>query len=139
MKTKTHTLSSAEKERIRERLSEMLSSRPDVLFAYVYGSFGDEAPFHDIDVGVCLSETGESPATVAALELSGRMSAELGMPVDVRPLNSASIPFRYHVIRGTLLFEKDQDVTARFIEQTVQRYLDIKPLLLTGLKEAFAA
>ena len=61
------------------------------------------------------------------------------MPVDVRPLNLASVPFRYQAIRGRLLFEKDQDLTAQFIEQTMQRYLDMKPFLLTGMKEAFSA
>jgi len=66
------------------------------------------------------------------LELSNRLSNDFGIPVDVRPLSFASIPFKYQAIRGRLLFERDQDLTAQFMEKTVRQYLDIKPFLLTG-------
>ena len=139
MNTKTYSADTGEKERILTRLTDMLRSRKDILFAFVHGSFTGDLPFHDIDVAVYVSDAHEATVTLDALDLSNRLSNELGIPVDVRPLNFAAIPFRYQVIRGRLLFEKDQDLTAQFIEQTVQRYLDIKPFLLTGMKEAFSA
>lgn len=138
MKTRTYSADAKKRERISQRLADILRSRTDILFAYVYGSF-EESAFHDIDVAVYFSGAREAAVTLDALELSSRLSREFEIPVDVRPLNFASIPFRYQVIRGRLLFEKDQDLTALFIEQTVQRYLDIKPFLITGMKEAFGA
>src|SRR5512143_2942473 len=118
MNTKTYTVNTEQKERILKRLADILESREGILFAFVFGSFTGELPFHDIDVAVYLSEAREEAVTLDALELSSLLSGELGMPVDVRPLNLASVPFRYQAIRGRLLFEKDQDLTAQFIERT---------------------
>ena len=139
MNTKTYTAHAGKKEQILKRLTDILGSRKNIQFAFLHGSFTGEVPFHDIDVAIYLSNAREETATLDTLELSNRLSNDFGVSVDVRPLNFASIPFKYHAIRGRLLFERDEDLTAQFIEQTVQRYLDIKPLLLTGMQEAFAA
>jgi hypothetical protein len=139
VKTKIYNADTKKKEQLYRQLADILQTRTDIVFAYLYGSFVDDLPFHDIDVAVYFADAREAAITLDTLDLSDRLSKELSIPVDVRPLNFASIPFRYQVIRGQLLFEKDQDRTAQFIEQTVQRYLDIKPFLLTGMKEAFAA
>jgi predicted nucleotidyltransferase len=139
MNTKTFTADTENKERLLKLLTDILVSRDDILFAFVHGSFTGDLPFHDIDVAVYLSEVRETAVALDALDLSGRLGSELGVPVDLRPLNFAPIPFRYQAIRGRLLFEKDPDLTAQFIEQTIQRYLDMKPFLLTGMKEAFSA
>jgi len=139
MKTTTYNADSAEKQHILKRLSDIVGSRTGVLFAYVYGSFTGTLPFHDIDVAVYLSDAREANVALETQDLSASISDELKIPVDVRVLNYAPIPFRYHAIRGLLIFEKDQDRSSRFIEETIQRYLDIKPLLLAGTKEAFAA
>lgn len=139
MKTKTYTVDAEGKRRILDRIRELLSKRVDVLFAYVHGSFITELPFHDIDVAVYLAGATEATSTLNALELSQQISDELNRPVDVRALNFASIPFRYQAIRGQLLLEKNENQLAEFIEHSVQRYLDIEPLLRTGAREAFAA
>lgn len=139
MKIKTHTADAAAKEQLIRRIADVLTARDIVRFAFVYGSFTEDTPFHDIDVAVYLVPSREDAAIREAVELSNQLSNDVGMPVDVRPLNAASIPFRYRVIRGRLLFERDSEATAQFVEQTVQRYLDMKPFLLRGIKEAFAA
>lgn len=139
MKTATYTADTKKKEQLTTQLADILRNRTDILFAYVYGSFIDELPFHDIDVALYVFEAREAEVTLDMLELSNRLSRELSIPVDVRALNFASTSFQYQVLRGRLLFEKDQDKTAMFTEQTVRRYLDIKPFLLAGMKEAFAA
>jgi len=139
MKTIIYSADKKEKQRILFRLADVLKNRSDIQFSYVYGSFIGELPFHDIDVAVYFTDDRKETATLDTLELSQVMSAELRIPVDVRALNFTSIPFQYQAIRGLLLYEKDQDFTARFVERTVRRYLDIKPFLLFGMKEAFAA
>lgn len=136
---KNYIVDAGEKERIVQRIVDILRNNTQILFVYLYGSFTGELSFHDIDVAVYFSDAREAAVTLETLELSTRLSRELKMPVDVRALNFASIPFQYQAIRGRLLFEKDEDRTAQFVERTVLRYLDIKPFLLAGMREAFAA
>ena len=57
--------------------------------------------------------------------------------MDVRILNLAPLSFLYHVIRGKLIFEKDEEIRVRVVEQTIARYLDLKPIIWKGIKEAF--
>jgi hypothetical protein len=47
--------------------------------------------------------------------------------------------FLYHVVRGLLIFERDADLRADITERTVRTYLDIKPLIRRGIKDAFAS
>jgi len=57
--------------------------------------------------------------------------------VDIRVLNFAPVSFLYEVIRGNLIFERNEEIRIRVVEQTIQRYLDLKPMILRGIKEAF--
>jgi hypothetical protein len=59
--------------------------------------------------------------------------------VDVRILNVAPVSFLYHVLRGQLLFCRDDEILAEVTERTISRYLDIAPLVRRGAQEAFAA
>ena len=67
-----------------------MAGASDVVFAYLHGSFLDGARFHDVDVGVYLIGPSEKHAR-RALDLSDRLSSEVGLPVDVRPLNDAPV------------------------------------------------
>jgi len=116
---------------------DILRTHGEVLFAYAFGSFLDPLPIHDIDIGVYTADVDKKTSTAYALDLAEELSGRLKLPVDVRVLNFAPLPFCYHVIRGKLLFEKDEDARSAFIERTVRGYLDIEPLLRKGLKEAF--
>lgn len=124
-----------------ERLVTALGQEPDVAFAYLHGSFLEGRPFRDIDVGVYLEDVdGATPgaATGRILEIAARLSAELDIPVDVRPLNSAPPAFAFHVLRGRRLLSRDDDQLARIMAETARCYLDIEPLLRRATKEAFA-
>jgi predicted nucleotidyltransferase len=121
---------------IQRTLARALADASDVVFAYLHGSFLDGARFHDVDVGVYLMGPSEEHAR-RALELSDRLSSEVGVPVDVRSLNDAPVSFRFHVVRGKLLFSRDDETLADLIEHTVQRYLDMAPLLRRATVEAF--
>lgn len=116
-----------------------LASEPGVVFAYLYGSFLDSEAFRDVDIGVYLHPCEPDQMTLRALALGQRLSAKVRLPVDVRVLNTAPIPFLYHVLRGHLLLNHDDDLLSEVIERTVCRYLDIAPLLRSGTRDAFAA
>jgi predicted nucleotidyltransferase len=137
MKRKAYQFSREEKEKLIERLKEFLRSRDEIVFAYVFGSFLEEEAFHDIDIGIYLSEIPQEQSTQYGLALSQTLSSNLRLPVDVRILNFAPASFLYHVIRGKLIIERDEEVSAKITEQTIQRYLDLKPLVYRGIKEAF--
>ena len=132
-----HRLAPKAKRQAGERLATLVQERRDIAFAYIHGSFLEDVPFHDIDLGVYLSDVQEGTATSRALELAHIFSRELQLPVDVRVLNFAPIAFLYHIIRGRLILERDEDLHRRVVEHTMQRYLDIKPIIRNGLKEAF--
>ncbi len=131
-----------EKHRVRETLKEGLSSQREVIFAFIYGSFNDYTnnfPFHDIDVGVYVTGLDEKQSVYYSLDLSDRFSSLLKVPVDVRVLNFAPVTFCYHVIRGQLIVNKDDDIRSEFVERVIRIYLDMKPLLIRATKEAFGS
>jgi hypothetical protein len=128
-----------ERDRIQQGLAAELASDRRVAFAYLYGSFVESEPFHDIDVGVYLENVQADRLTAAALDLAQRLSDSARIPVDVRVLNVAPVSFLYHVLRGQLVFCRDDAVLTEVMERTVSRYLDIAPLVRRGTQEAFAA
>lgn len=134
-----HRMNREERERIEQCLAAELAGDRSVTFAYLYGSFVESQPFHDIDVGVYLENVQADRVTATALDLAQRLSDRARMPVDVRILNFAPVSFLYHVLRGQLVFCRDDAVLAEVMERTVSRYLDIAPLVRRGTQEAFAA
>ncbi len=124
---------------LEEEITGELARDQNVVFAYLYGSFVEAERFHDIDVGVYFTNVDQDAAGARALELAQRLTARLNIPVDVRVLNAAPVPFRYHVLRGRLILSRDEEQVTTVMEDTVRRYLDIAPLLRHSAKEAFAA
>lgn len=138
-KNKAFMLSDEDKQNIMERLAGYTESRKEISFAYIYGSFVEEIPFHDIDVGIYLSEINKESATSYALDLAHFLSNALRIRTDVYVLNYAPVLFLYHVIRGRLIFERDEDIRAGVVENTIREYFDIKSVIHRSIKEAFAA
>lgn len=137
MKLRHFDLENDEREQLVQRLEAMLRKHGEVVFAYIYGSFTEGLAFHDIDVGVYTLEITEEESTNYSLILGQMLSKELQVPVDIRVLNFAPVSFLYEVIRGNLIFERNEEIRIRVVEQTIQRYLDLKPMILRGIKEAF--
>ncbi|MBU2621182.1 MAG: nucleotidyltransferase domain-containing protein [Proteobacteria bacterium] len=136
---KSYILSDEQKRDIMKRLAGYMESREEISFAYIFGSFVDKIPFHDIDVGVYISAIKKESATPYALDLAHYLSNALRIRTEVKVLNYAPVLFLYHVIRGHLIFERDEDLRARIMENTIRIYLDIKTVIHRSIKEAFAA
>lgn len=135
MEERLYRLSQEERGAIRDQIAAELSHEPDVLFAYVYGSFLESETFHDIDIGIHLS-TDQTSGDIAA-HLSATLSRTVTFPVDVRILNAVPVSFLFHVLRGTCLFSRDDDLRTDLMEDTMRRYFDIAPVLRHATKEAF--
>ena len=136
-----HYLSETEKDSLLIALAKNLRGFGEVSFAYAYGSFVEECPFRDLDVGLYLYPQ-ELPDSKFYFEdkISQELckKSKLTFPLDVRIINGASIAFQYHVIQGRLLMERSEDYRVRIVSHIIARYLDIKPVLEHHTKEAFA-
>lgn len=139
MKRARYTVQSKARKELLRRLAADLERESAVGFAYLYGSLLDTETVHDIDVGLYLREPMTTPGSAIASEVSARLTATVGLPVDVRVLNEAPLSFLYHVLRGRLLVCHDEDLLTATLEDVARRYLDLAPLLRQGTKDAFAA
>lgn len=139
MKRERHTIQRETCDTLLRRLAAELEKESVVSFAYVYGSLLDTDTVHDIDIGLYLRKPMSDSASAMALDLSTRLTALVGMPVDVRVLNEAPLSFLYHVLRGRLLVCHDEDLLTAMLEDVARRYLDLAPFLRQGTKDAFAA
>jgi hypothetical protein len=133
--TRPHRLDPAARERLLARLETILAGRSDVRFAYVFGSFLEEGGFHDVDVGIWTTDTAGPRMDI---ELAMALSDTLGVPVDVRRINDAPVPFLFHVLRGRAVAARDDAHLADVMERTAREYHDRAPLLRRATEEAFA-
>jgi hypothetical protein len=123
------------REGLLVRLGDLLAGRPEVSFAFVFGSFLDRDEFRDIDVGIWTAP-GASPQI--DVELAADASAALGLPVDVRRVNGAPVSFLFHVLRGRALVVRDEAMVATLMERTAREYHDHAPLVHRATRDAFA-
>lgn len=129
-----------EKESILEILRVCLKNRPNVVFAYLHGSFFTQDRFKDIDIAVYLDPLPSSPLE-AELKLETELnSAVCKYPLDARILNNAPLSFRYNVIKhGQPIIVNDDDIRSDFVEATLSHYFDFSPFLTNYLKEALGS
>lgn len=137
-KERTYLLSKKQKEAVCLNLLDLIKSDRHIQFAYIFGSFTDETPIHDIDVGILVKDISKRKMTRFALELGGFLTENLKVPIDVRILNFAPIPFSFQVIQGKLIYAPDMEAHSEFVENIIRRYLDIKPVLTRAAREAYS-
>lgn len=105
-------------------IKEVLTQQPEVIFAYLYGSFAEEAPFsYDIDIGayckdfenVFAFQFDMKVAISKALEEEG---FDIGPDeIDFRVINDAPFDFATKMIeQGILLVDKDTKLLTDYIE-----------------------
>ena len=133
----TRTLNWDEKERIMQIVADVLATRPEIVFAYVHGSFLSEGPFHDCDIAVFLAPDAVAPDRLRGYEceLAEAIEDGINVPADVRVLNDAPLSFRYHVLKGQLLMARDREILDTFRERTWDAYLDFAPFAQQYLRE----
>ena len=124
------------KEEIVHRLERFLEQFPNLLFAYVHGSFISQDQFRDIDVAIYLNAK-PTELLQAELDMETELYNLLQYPVDVRILNGSPLSFRYNVIKnGRRLAVIDDDDRCDFEETTVSNYFDFAPYRKMYLQEA---
>jgi uncharacterized protein len=122
------------KEELIAKLTQALSARPEILFAYLFGSVakGTASNNSDVDVAVFLDSTVElcEEGFGYLSVLTEELSALLSTRVDLVILNSAKIVLKHQVLKnGLLLHTKSNEARRTFHELTIREYLDFKPAL----------
>ncbi len=139
MENHTYQIPKQEREAIKHQIAANLQKRPEILFAFIHGSFLTDRRFRDIDIALFLE-----PISVSSLRYELEIEAQMtrlvkNIPSEIRLLNQAPLAFRYAVIKqGELLFSKKDEVKSNFIEKTINDYLDFAPFHHRYLKEALA-
>jgi predicted nucleotidyltransferase len=114
------TASSVERERLTRAIRDRLLQEPDIVFAYLHGSFLTEESFRDIDVGIL---SGVAKNLSFESDLSFDLSTALGYEMDVRVINDAPVAFQMAALRdGRLLLSRNNDARTDFIENVGRRY-----------------
>ena len=133
-------LSSEERERLGEALAQELLVRPEIVFAYLHGSFVESGRFRDLDLAVYvdLHRAGCSSSYEYENVLSVKLTLAMGMPVDVRLLNNASLAFRYHALKGRVLVARNVEVLDDFRARTWDDYIDFDPFAKQYLREVLS-
>ena len=138
-KLKHFHLDKKKKSSLIKEISKVLDSRKEILFAYIYGSFLEEGYFRDIDIAVYVGDIKGKTDFVYEenLEKDLKKSLSVNIPIDVRVINKSPISFKYHVLKGRLIVNHNEDKRVDFTVHTVSRYLDLEPMLSYYQKEAF--
>ena len=140
MRTRCHTLGEERRRDLAKMITTVVRQDKRALFAFLYGSFLDGAFFRDIDLGVFVKDVGPTGFWDYECRLSQKIEKILShsFPVEARVINRAPISFCYHVIRGRLLFVRDESVMVDFMTRVARAYLDIAPLRRKYILEAMA-
>jgi predicted nucleotidyltransferase len=135
-----YKLSELEKIALTKRITTYLFQRAEIVFAFLYGSFLTEKFFRDIDVGVFVRNRGPSGGFSYENKLAYDLEQEFDflLPLEIRIINAAPVTFIFQVIRGKLLFSRDEEFLTDFMEATARKYLDMDPLRRRYLKEVMA-
>ena len=100
--------------------------------AYLFGSEarGTAGPRSDVDVGVLFGAAPAPTLNAQPMELEDDLRAELGRPVQVIVLDTASPDLIHRVLRdGLLVLDRDPAERIRFEVRARNEYFDLKPFL----------
>jgi predicted nucleotidyltransferase len=126
-------MSTLDRETVAEKLVRMMSSRPEILAAYVFGSVvtGRTRPDSDIDVAVLLDPTfiKQLPLKYRADLIADTGAALATFNVDVVLLNEAPPALAHNVItKGKLIYERSRSARIAFQVRNLNLFLDLEPI-----------
>jgi predicted nucleotidyltransferase len=114
-------------ERIRNATIEACKSF-DCIYALLFGSraTGVSREYSDVDIAVKFKDS--SGCLKKSLDLMSLVEKDLGMPVDVVPLNIADTIIKYEVYsNGIILFCQDYDEYMDDHINAIDEYMDFEP------------
>lgn len=105
-----------------------LQSRPEIIAAYLYGSFAEGVATErsDMDIGVLLESSVDLRDSLEyRIELAEELSSRMGREVEVVVLNEAPPLLQFQAIKcRQILFERDPELRALFEMRVMSRFYD---------------
>jgi predicted nucleotidyltransferase len=115
-------------------IHDYLAHQPEVVLAYLYGSYaaGQTWAESDLDIGVVFQDEGTSyDIFQQALRHAAELQSKIGkIEIDLRELNGAPVEFLMQVIQtGRCLYARNERERVQFETRVIMEYLDFKPVL----------
>ncbi|HOV80729.1 MAG TPA: nucleotidyltransferase domain-containing protein [Bacillota bacterium] len=109
-------------------LAEYFSKRPEIIAAYIFGSYAEGVPRPDSDVDLAvLLEKIPGNTLKYRIELMEDTRKIIGLNTEIIILNEVSLLLQFQVIqKGMVIFEKNAEKRAVFEMHTAGRYYDYK-------------
>jgi hypothetical protein len=109
-------------------LKEKLEKEKDIIFAYIFGSYGRDniSPLSDVDIAVYLTDSNDF--FQRKIELNLLITEVLKTDeVDIVIMNDAPLEFAFNVLKtGSLLFSKDESLRINYEIKIIKFYQDFK-------------
>lgn len=116
---------------IENKIKELLSNRPEISFAYIFGSFVQRDHYHDIDVAVYLSgDFNKNDLKKFPYGYESSLTGELmkllhSDKIDLVILNNTPLLLTNRVINsGKLLFDRDKFKRVAFENYNRKLFID---------------
>jgi hypothetical protein len=131
-----HTLSEVSRRRLAALIADRLAGLSDnILAAYVFGSFVEDKPYSDIDLGLLMLNDPGNPV-VLEIDFETEIEKTTGCPVDIRILNGAPLSFCQQVIRtGEVILDTDPNIRADFEGRILKKYFDFSRFRTQYIRE----
>ena len=134
------TLDKKGKDALIGKISDVLKKKENLIFAYIFGSFISEDHFKDLDIGIFVSNRIVGSPLRLELEIEGELEDAVHIPVDVRIINNAPLPFVYNVLKsGFLIVDNNRHLRADFAGLVYKKYFDFQYLRNEYLREIINA
>jgi uncharacterized protein len=133
-------IESVQKEMVIKNIREILKKvEPEVISAYIFGSFVQEDKFSDIDLALLFKTQIDKPLDFEiALEII--LEDSIGYPFDVRVLNEAPLSFCQVVFRnGKLIVDSKPNFRSDFTGNILKQYFDFSYFRQRYLREVLNA
>ena len=119
--------------------SDLFSSYPHVLSAYLFGStaLGIANSDSDMDIAIRIDKNLASSSYLdLRIQITDDLEKHLGCKVDIVVLNTASLKMIHQVIvNGKLLFSRDRDKELDYLVQKRKEYFDFKYYIDKDIQE----
>lgn len=135
---KRHAVELRERKEICRKITQILSRRQEIIFAYAFGSFITDNSFHDIDIGIYIKEgwLGKQSHLDYQISLEIELAKELPyLLIDMKVLNYAPVPLCHSASDGIVLFCCDEEVRYEWVEKIWDMYLDMQYFLRNSLRD----
>lgn len=125
------------KDYVVQKLREVLSKRKEVKLAYLIGSIAEKGfSYHDVDVAILL-DCNPSDKLKLLGEIHNDICKALSISddcVDVIPIDEVDWHFKYRIVKGIKLVDKD-NANLQFIKELNMIYPELRLLLDLNLRE----